>query len=273
MRIPRPLLALVAALSIQALPAQAWGPEGHRIVAHIAERHLSDAARAAIATMLAPDQSISDNMVCNWPDYIKHDETNTGPWHYVDIPYESTTYVGERDCPGGQCIVDQITRLAAVLADTKASPEERFRALAFLVHFVGDVHQPLHCISRDDDQGGNLRPTRWPGVKKPTNLHSLWDSNLVRAGLGTHAILDYADELNARVTAPEEEAWAGGTAADWALEGHDLAISVVYRGVPVDNQTIFKPDRAYVAEGRSAVEQQLTKAGIRLAALLNRALE
>lgn len=267
------MLMLVAALSVQVLPAQAWGPEGHRIVAHIAERHLSESARAAIATMLAPDQSLSDNMVCNWPDYIKHDETNTAPWHYVDIPYESGAYDAARDCPGGQCIVEQITRLEGVLADTRVSPEERFRALAFLVHFVGDVHQPLHCISRDDDQGGNLRPARWPGVKKPTNLHALWDSNLVRSGLGTQAILDYADGLNARITAPEEKAWASGSPADWAVESHDLAVKVAYRGVPADNFTVFKPAPAYIAEGRDTIEHQFMKAGIRLATLLNRALE
>jgi hypothetical protein len=273
MLIPRPLFVLVAVVSLQADPARAWGPEGHRIVAHIAERRLSDGARAAIGTMLAPDQEISDNMVCNWPDYIKHDEPESGPWHYVDIPYEASSYVAQRDCTNGQCIVEQITHFELVLADPKASPEDRHRALAFVVHFLGDVHQPLHCISRDDDQGGNLRPVRWPGVHKPTNLHSLWDSNLVRSELGTQSALDYADDLNAKITPRQARIWAKGRPVDWALEGHALAVKLVYRGVPTDGSKVFEPDRAYIDDGRAAVESQLMKAGIRLAAVLNRALK
>jgi hypothetical protein len=251
--------------------AWAWGPDGHRIVARIAEDRLTAKARAGVTALLAPGQSLADNYVCNWPDYIRDDQPETGPWHYVDIPYDAVAYNAARDCTNGACVVAQVIRCERSIATPAKSATRRSRALKFFVHFVGDMHQPLHCISRDDDAGGNLRTVIYPGDPKESNLHAIWDANLVLANLGTNSWRAYADTLNGRITPAEAAAWSLGTPADWANESHAIAVNVTYKGVPPTGGPPFEPDKAYIAAGRRVVDEQLMKAGVRLAALLNRA--
>lgn len=270
--------ALMAALALgpwlAAVPsARAWGPEGHRIVAHIAERRLSEPARAKLAALLTTEQQLSDNMICNWPDYIRHDRPETGPWHYVDIPYAATSYQAARDCPDGQCVVHQIDALAAVLADPAAPAPKRYEALCYVVHFVGDLHQPLHCADRDGDRGGNLQVVRYPGAAEDTNLHAVWDGNLLRANLGRLGPLEYADRLNDEISGRQARRWSRGTPAEWALEGHDLAVEFVYAGLPPAGLTPVALEASYITANRRLVARQMKKAGVRLAEVLDRALQ
>jgi hypothetical protein len=253
--------------------AEAWGPDGHRIVAHIAEQRLTDAARARLADVLVDERQLSDHQVCNWPDFIRQDEPETAPWHYVDIPYEATSYDPDRDCPDGQCIVHQLGVLASQLASPDATREQRRRALCFVVHFMADLHQPLHCADRNDDRGGNLLYVRYPGTPMDSNLHAVWDSSLVQANMGHLGPLEYADRLNGEISGRQARRWARGGVADWTWESHVLAVERVYAGLPPAGGAPFALQPDYVAGSRKLVALQLKKAGVRLAALLNRTLQ
>lgn len=272
-RLRRLLPIFVFAATFVSSSSLAWGPEGHRIVAHIAEQRLTTQALERIDRLLKPGERLSDNSVCNWPDYIRHDQPETAAWHFVDIPFGAANYDAARDCPTGQCIVAEIAVLTATLQNPDARLRDRARALRFLVHFVADLHQPLHCISRDDDRGGNLRTIRFPNQTKETNLHAVWDMSLVHAALGTNDSLTYAEALSHRITERDETAWTNGTIADWAIEGHDIAVSKTYSGIPPVGGPPFPLTQEYVDLNRLVVEDQLMKAGVRLATVLNQALK
>ena len=267
-----PLLFLAALALLVVRPALAWGPEGHRIVAHIAENRLTPEARRDLHQLLLSDQAISDTSICVWPDYIRSDEPETGPWHYVDIPYAATNYDPAVCCVSNQCIVEMIPQMEKMLGDKSAPIPDRTRALRFLVHFLGDIHQPLHCADRDDDRGGNLRTARYPGLIKDTNLHSIWDSNLVLDNMGDCNPLEYADLIAGKIGSRQSRNWSKGTPADWAWETHTLAVNHAYKGVPPTGGDPYVITQAYVDANKPVVELQLMKAGVRLASVLNRCL-
>jgi len=264
------MIAAALFLSVAVDWAGAWGWEGHIIVAHIAEQHLTDKAKAGIAQLLGPDRKLSDDPVASWADHIRRDRPETGPWHYVDIPFEATSYDPTRDCPTGRCVVAHIEHFAAVLADTNATTVSRAEALRFVVHFVGDMHQPLHSTERNHDKGGNLVKITFLSDSETGNLHSVWDSMLLRQYLGGQDVSGYADKLNSRITPQQMKDWAGGLVADWAWESHHQAVAHTYAGVPIQD-TPFNLDQQYVAGNRDVVETQLMRAGIRLANVLNKA--
>lgn len=266
------IVAAVASLLTSALPASAWGPEGHRIVAHIAELRLTDEAHQALAQLLAPTEQISDNTICNWPDYIRQEQQGTGPWHYVDIPQNADAYEPSRDCPNGQCVIEQIEAMEKIVEDETKSVEDRNIALRYLVHFLGDLHQPLHCIDYDADRGGNDRPVVYPGQSKPTNLHAVWDMNLVYSMAKPLGALEYADKLNSKISNRRAKQWAKGTPEEWAWESHELALHQAYAVVPPKEGPPVALDAAYVKASKKVVQLQLMKAGIRLAEVLNRSL-
>jgi hypothetical protein len=152
----------------------AWGPQGHMIVAQIAEDQLSASAKKSVATLL-PGLSLSQ--VANWADTIKSNPVwaKTKPWHYVDIPdgetYESITHAPEGD------VITAITQMVNVLKTPSSTLEEKQNALKFIVHFVGDIHQPLH-VGRPSDHGGNSIKIQFEGWNN-SNLHQLWDSLMI----------------------------------------------------------------------------------------------
>jgi hypothetical protein len=265
----RTIIAVLLFLLVAVGRVGAWGWEGHIIVARIAEQHLTDKAKAGITQLLAPGLKISDTSVASWPDNIRRDRPETGPWHYVDIPFEAPSYDPTRDCKNGQCVVVQTEHFAGVLADTNATTVSRAEALRFVVHFVGDMHQPLHSAERNHDKGGNLVKITFLSQTQAGNLHSVWDSLLLRQYLGGEDVLQYADQLNSRITPQQMKDWAGGSVADWAWESHQQAIVHAYAGVPAESAPVHL-DLQYVAGNREVVETQLMKAGIRLAVLLNK---
>ncbi len=265
--------------------ASAWGPDGHQIVARVAELRLTpDTQRGIIALLTGttnsivagPVTGIADGHLPSWADDVRRRRSETAPWHFVDIPFTAGSYDPARDCNGEHqgCVVEAIRDQARLMGDRGAGSTERVEALKFLVHFVGDAHQPLHCAERNGDKGGNLCRVEWPGESKPTKLHVVWDSHILRRNLDEAQLnaTEYAEKLNARITDEHAAAWKTGTSADWAWEAHQVAVTKVYAGIPDDGST-GKITEEYIHAGQSIIDEQLMKGGVRLAHILNEAFQ
>ena len=298
---PATAATLVLFLLTAAQPAYPWGAVGHHVVAMIAERRLSPEVRQRIRRLLFDGRytlrdiaSCADQIRSGPPkpgsrfpydpacDIVAGKVTgNTGPWHYIDIPLPTQEKDLEKFCPNGECVVDQIERFTKILRDSTDDAERR-RALLFLVHFMGDIHQPLHATERACDQGGNRELVNfYLGEKKSANehLHAVWDSSLVEKlmkddGLASEQAL--ASDLNGRIDEDEAPRWARASVPGIAWESYRIAKKQVYRGIPFldfcDKNT--KPGEAtdltprYEDSGVRVVRERLMKAGVRLAALL-----
>ena len=165
-----------------AVDALAWGALGHRLVARLAESSLDAQAQAEVARLLRGEADPSLAGIAAWADELRSTDPDLGRrsarWHYVNIDDPGCNFDPQADCRGGNCIVIALEQQAAILADPARSDEERRQALKFVVHFVGDLHQPLHA-GRSHDRGGNDYQVNWNG--KGSNLHSLWDSGMLNA--------------------------------------------------------------------------------------------
>jgi hypothetical protein len=248
--------------------ALGWGGTGHQIVCLIAEDHLSPQAKAGVHELLG-DAHISDAEIASWADEVRRERRSTAPWHYVNIPVSAAGFDRKRDGRNGNNIIDAIEKKKAILANKAATDEERVEALKFLVHFVGDIHQPLHCADRDGDKGGNTRLVMYPGQRKAVNLHSVWDTWLLRDAMKGKRVTDYAEGLDKRIGERERMEWVKGTVEEWANESQRLAVEGAYAGVPADGPPP-KLDQKYIDKNEKVVEQQLQRAGIRLADTMNR---
>jgi hypothetical protein len=244
------------------LPAFAWGPEGHNLVARLAEAQLTTAARARVAEILGPGTTLAS--ISSWADQLRRSRPETGPWHYIDIPINRPHLDMARDCPNGDCVITKILDFEKVLGDPATNPEQRRDALMFIVHFVGDMHQPLHCAD-NQDKGGNDVNTQFFG--KPMNLHSMWDSALlVRMGDEDKLFAEFSRDM----TPKRKKNWAKGTVEDWAEESHKAAQKTVYGKLPkVPKGTAAPIADAYERAADPLIKQQIEKAGIRLAHVLN----
>jgi hypothetical protein len=242
-----------------------WGADGHRIVANIAEARLTPTAKAQVQSLL-DGAHLADVSV--WADEIRRDHPETSRWHYVDIPYEASSYDATRDCrhaDHGDCVIAEIARAEKVLGDASRTKTDRAEALKFLVHFVGDMHQPLHSIERKDpvtgngDAGGNAVKVTFFG--NPANLHAVWDSGIVTHGGVT------VEQVEKWLATQDEKVLVQGNPTQWALAAHDLAIHNTYV-LPADLQ--LSDD--YVNKNVPVVVAQLGSAGVRLASIVNRVL-
>jgi len=237
-----------------------WGKEGHWVVVRIAESLLTPAARAQIAATLEPGETLPD--MASWADQIRGVEPRTGPWHYVDIPLNRLGLDMARDCPKGACVVAKIAEFREKWHDPAASPAARREALLFLIHLVGDLHQPLHCEDNHDDGGNDVR-VRFLG--EATSLHALWDTGLLRqAGDETRLL----DKLARALTPRQLAEWPGGTVEQWADESHRLAQGTAYGLLPA-GPGVPQLGLWYFSMTEPVIELQLAKAGVRLAAILN----
>ncbi len=264
------LSAVVFALLAAPLPSLAWGLAGHQIVAELAERQLTPQARAALERVLAVEPGASLVSIANWADDNR--VPTTAAWHYVNFPRDGACdYDAAQMCPGGACVVGAIERYAAVLASARAPDQARFEALRYLVHFVADVHQPLHG-GFADDRGGNRYQLQAFG--RGTNLHALWDVGLIEhwpGGLG--ALLDAAAPHAAvrsrtgAAVATARNGPAAPDAADWAEASCRIASS---NGFYPDER---KLDDDYPRRWAATLAQQLGAAARRLADLLNRSFQ
>jgi hypothetical protein len=244
-------------------PALAWGAEGHEIVALIALKALTPQARARAARLLGGVPMLVHD--ANWADEIRSLRPETGQWHYVNIPLAARGYDPRRDCPGGACVVAQINRDLAILNNRKAPAAAQAEALRFLIHFVGDVHQPLHAADNNDN-GGNAVHVRI-GAER-TSLHHIWDVDVVETmGLDAAGI---AAGIGRAVSPAQRKAWQAGGAAQWANEAQAIAREAVY---PVTHGRYnLRLPPAYLRQNQSVARLQLARAGVRLAWLLNRTL-
>jgi hypothetical protein len=269
---------IVAILALAPLDqAFAWGQEGHSIVAEIAQRRLDAPTLGKIRLLLkteAPDvqdPQVSLASIASWADDYRADHPETGSWHFVDIPYDRDTYDPAVDCKNGNCVIDAIARFKAALADCSKSPQQRTEALKFLVHFVGDIHQPLHvadrtdAYTRKDDQGGNTIDVTFYGQK--TNLHVVWDTSLIMRTV--YAWGAYVSRLETKwLPGRDIAALSGGTPVDWALESHAFAHNVAY-----DYADGGILEVQYYTKSLPVLDRQLAVAGLRLARVLKEALQ
>ena len=255
-------LALLIPAVLASTPAATgarWWDLGHRIVARLAETRLTPHTREAVRDILE-GQSLADASV--WADNIRQYRHDADKLHYVNIPLADTRYVPERHCPGGQCIIAAIEQERHLLADPAASSGQRAEALRFLIHFMGDMHQPLH-VGDDGDRGGNLRAVIFLG--HPTDLHKVWDGELIDSSVANQDV--YFELLRKRMGSLDLRKLEAGTVVDWAMEGHRIAAEHVYR-LPRDGRI----GRAYVRANRPIIDRALIAGGVRLAKVLNEAL-
>jgi hypothetical protein len=261
----RILCFLLAATVLLPAPAHAWGALGHRLIASLAWDDLTPQTRRRIDALLAGEPVPTLAGVASWADQLRDNDPELGRrtarWHYVNIGEHDCQYQLPRDCPGGNCVVEAIRVQTAILADPGRSREERVQALKFVVHFVGDVHQPLHA-GYGHDKGGNDVQINWNG--KGTNLHSLWDSRMLASTQREEtAYLAYLRKLP---RPPQAQMTLPPPAAQWAQD----ACRVV-------KQPGFYPPGArlrqsYVDQHLPIAERQMRAAGVALAGVLNAAL-
>jgi hypothetical protein len=263
-------LAFVGLVASPPAPARAWGAEGHRIIALIAEARLTPTARNRLTSLLAadPDPLTEPDLASRavWADVWRGGHRSTGPWHYADLEIDGSNTL-EEACARGDCVVSRLEAFEQVLANPAASRESRLLALKFVLHLTGDLHQPLH-LADNHDRGGNC-----VRIASGEPLHRYWDDAVVEE-IGFDA-RDAAARLRADLNPARVRAWEKGSIRDWALETHDVALKAAY-ALPLAPGCGSGPPIAlppgYGPRAAAAAREQIQKAGVRLGLLLNRAL-
>jgi hypothetical protein len=245
----------------------AWGQEGHSIIAEIAERNLNASAKAGVTALLG--QNVSLASISSWADDIRDERPETYNWHFVDIPLYADIYEATRDCldtSKGDCAINAIDRNRKTLLDPAASPQDKKEALMYLVHFIGDIHQPLHAVG--DYRGANDYPVKFfidPLKKKTedTNLHVVWDSSLIRATVWDWGA--YVRRLQDNwLPGKDVKQLTAGTTVEWTQEAHKAARDVAFKAAM--NADLGQD---YLTLALPTVDRQLAVAGLRLARELN----
>jgi len=254
-------LALVLTTAFVPAPVLAWGSQGHHVIARLASAQLSAKAQREVQRLLALEPGATLESISIWADNNRAPET--ARWHYVNLPRGDCRYDAARDCPQGQCVVAAIERQMAVLASDAmtSTDDERLLALKYLVHFVGDVHQPLHA-GHEDDRGGNRFQLQ--AFMVGTNLHALWDTGMIRHRDESMAAMSQR-LLSAPRPAPHDKTLIA-SAADAAEESCRIVGSPGF-------YPARQLDLEYVEKFMPVLEQRLVLAATRLAALLNRLVE
>ncbi|WP_214072621.1 S1/P1 nuclease [Mucilaginibacter sp. dw_454] len=247
------------ALAIGALFLISWGFKGHQAVATIAENHLTPQAKAAVKELLGT-QSLSD--VATWADEVRNEPAfkSTGGWHFVDLPLGLTfeQFSAEVKGQGEDNVYGAMQKARIILTHPKSTKEQKIEALKFLVHFVGDAHQPMH-VSRKEDKGGNTIQVRFDN--QGTNLHSLWDSKLIdHQGLTVTEMSKQYD----KATPAEIKQWQADQPMQWLWESYQITTKL-YAEVEKNNS----PDDDYYKTHIGIIEQRIDQGGIRLAGVLN----
>jgi S1/P1 Nuclease len=292
--------------------AQAWGCKGHQTVALIAEKHLTTEARQWVLKLLSEnpiDPKLSrycggasrDLMAdaSTWADDVRGERKN-GPWHYIDIPRGSKRGPLEPFCGQEGCVTRAISEQLAILKDPKADAVKRAEALRYIIHFVGDLHQPLHTVT-NADEGGNCVPVKYfrrgpheHNYSFSPNLHSIWDTAILERDAEGADPAEYAETLDAQFAA-DIEGWqkAGIHVDEWVWEGYDFAENVVYGDltpkVAIEPNVVvhscsddnnlgerllhqnITAGEAYQEKAASVTEKRIAEGGVRLAMILNEA--
>lgn len=292
---------------------RAWGCRGHEVVAALAEKHLTPEAKQALLALLSANpidpqlrrycgERGLDPIIdaATWADDERNKEPATAPWHYIDIPLGATRGSAANFCGAEGCVTKAITDQLAILKDKTAPGPKRAAALRFIIHFVGDLHQPLHGVT-NSDRGGNCvvlqymqrRPHERNNSYTP-NLHHIWDTEIPESQMQGADAFEYANTLDAMFAGAFAEWQAGGMQLDnWAWESHQHAADTAYGalgtaiGVEPDVAVNSCADdnnigqrmlhkhivvgMAYRDQAGSVAEERLGQAGIRLAMILNEA--
>ena len=231
--------------------AHAWGGDGHRIIALLADAQLSPAARREVGRLLALEPGATLASISTWAD--EHRNPTTASWHYVNFPRGNCDYQPERDCPEGKCVVAAIEKQIEILR-SPGDDEKRLNALKYVVHFIGDVHQPLHA-GFGDDRGGNTYQLQ--AFMRGSNLHAVWDTGLIKS-------LQQENEaiVKSLLVRPLPASKTAFSATSTAMESCHIV-----------SRPDFYPDRlvtpAYVESYVPVMAYQLALAGYRLAQVLN----
>ena len=311
LRLTRTLCALFFFL-LTTSPARPWGCKGHQAIALIAEQNLAPEALQLVTKLLSEnpvDPSLkrycpepAHDLLADastWPDDVRGIARN-GPWHYIDIPRGSSRAPLSQFCGPESCITEAIAAQLAILENPAADPHKRADAIRYIVHFVGDLHMPLHAIT-NDDRGGNCVPVyffwRAPQQVRDSyspNLHFIWDTAILERDMDSADPSEYAKFLSQTFSADLPK-WrsAGIHLDDWTWESYDLAESVVYGHLtptiptekPVDVHSCVDDNNIgqrmlalqvsaaekYQEAAVPVVQRRLAQAGVRLALILNNA--
>jgi nuclease S1 len=293
-------------------PARAWGCKGHQTVALIAEKHLTPETRQWVLKLLSENPidpklnrycggAMRDAMAdaATWADDVRGERKN-GPWHYIDIPRGTQRGPLEKYCGEAGCVTKALNEQLAILEDKNADAGKRADALRYVIHFAGDLHQPLHTIT-NADEGGNCVPVKYfrrsPQEHNHSfspNLHSLWDTAILERDAEGADAAEYAETLDAQFAA-DIEGWqkAGIHVDEWVWEGYDFAETVVYGDLTPkiaiepnvavhscsDDNNIgerllrqnITAGEAYQDKAATVVEKRIAEGGVRLAMILNEA--
>jgi len=243
------------------LHAFCWGVTGHRVIGQIAQAHLTKKAKREIGKLLGHE---SLAWWANWGDNIKSDSSwdFAEHWHYVDLPghMPKDSFLAALKLLPGKTLYTQLRDLRPELTNRSLSTEQRRQALYWIIHLMGDLHQPLH-VGRHADEGGNKIVIYWFGQK--TNLHTLWDSKLVDSQQFSYT--EYANELQ-NLEEQDISQIQAGTLDDWFNESHELS-DLIYDNSPAESKQGYE----YNYQFKKIVDQQLLKGGLRLAMVLNEA--
>ena len=240
-------------------PAAAWGSVAHRAIASLAETQLTPEAGKEVRRLLMLEGAPGLADVVMWADQIRRQQVPGSPEHDVPIPFDAAGYDAARDCQNF-CIVRAIPFYSAILADRTKPDAERLEALKYVIHLVGDIHQPLHT---SQDGGGQL--VAWD--TKVVYLHILWDVTIVSATYPTSAVL--AEAISKRAGSLS----SCGLPEQWANEGHEIEKTFVYPALgPERRQPIILP-ADYAPQALPIIEERLALATARLSCVLNGALD
>lgn len=258
-------------------PASAWGAIGHRVLARIAWAQMTPTARDRASALLDGGGMDAFVSVATWADDVRNDRPETYNWHFVNIPVGEGKYDAARHCvpsDRGDCVIGAIARLRETLADQSKPAAARAEALKFLIHFVGDMHQPLHTIDNKDRGGNDVRVEALRGADgRATNLHAAWDTGMIN--LSTETEVARAERL--LIDLASNPVKTDLDVVKWAEGNHDIATKVVYRylgfspaGPPAEPVAL---DESYRKSALTTIDRQLQIGGVRLAALLNALLD
>lgn len=256
---------LVFAFVLQSAEAYSWGTTGHRTIAEIAENHLTNKSKRKLRKILG-EQKLA--YYANWPDFVKSDSLKrykeTEIWHYVNVTPKLGFSDFEKELKQMTVpnLYSAIQKQEAIIKDKNSTIADKEVAVIFLIHLLGDLHQPFH-VGRAEDQGGNQIPLTF--FKEPTNLHSLWDTKLV--DFQKYSYTEYATVLDNK-SKDEVEKIQSGTLEDWLYESYNKAAKI-YSQTPINGN--YSYDYNYKFSG--IMEDQLLKGGLRLAKVLNEVLQ
>ncbi|KAI8928953.1 S1/P1 nuclease-domain-containing protein [Entophlyctis helioformis] len=292
------MFAPIAALALAAASApavSAWGGVGHWTVGYVAMNFLDDNAKAVVADLLKPTETLA--YVSVWADIVRNTAafSFTSGYHFVnpvDSPPAKCDYDDDRDCKTSACIVGAIGNYTARATCNNGLPkQDRYEALKFLVHFIGDIAQPLHACGRE--RGGNDRVITFDGNSN-VKLHAIWDTNIPEKYLKAQGLFvsgndgasakNYADHLMAKINGEYKDKLAGWlsnkgvyavnqnrnslAAIDWATDSNDFNCNTVWPAVDKDTTQDF--GGKYYTDAAPVVNIQIAKAGYRLGNWINR---